>query len=152
MSRYGDLSSDQQRGLVMMALFANAIVTIIAQAGLVIAGTWSLRQAWRARRLGMGGALRAGLCPALKLAVVTNVAHWAFRIWALRIIDAGRGQIWLDRVDRWLSARAAQCKMPPGLSTEQFGSASGGNRVAIVAIGWLARKPRMPHSSRGQRT
>ena len=107
MRRYQELP-EQQRGLVMVALLANALATVILRAVLALAGIWSVRQCWRARRLGIATALQAGLSPALAVVVAANVAHWAVRTWAVRAVDAGRGQIWLERVDHWLSDRAAQ--------------------------------------------
>jgi hypothetical protein len=58
MRRYQELS-DQQRGLVMTALLANAVVTLILRSALALAGFWSVRQCWRARRLGIVGVLQA---------------------------------------------------------------------------------------------
>ena len=120
MRRYQELP-DQQRGLVMLALLANAAVTVILEAALALAGIWSVRRCWRARRLGIASVIQAGFCPALAAAVAANVAHWAVRTWAIRAVDAGRGQIWLERMDHWLSDRAsrgrpgrAQPSEPPG--------------------------------------
>lgn len=106
MRRYQELS-DQQRGLVVMALLANAVVTIILKSALAFAGLWSVRQCWRARRLGIASVLRAGFGPALG-AAAASIAHWTVRMWAIRAIDAGRGQVWLERTDQWLSDRAAR--------------------------------------------
>jgi hypothetical protein len=120
MRRYQELS-DQQRGLVVMALLANAVVTLILRAVLALAGIWSVRQCWRARRLGIASALQAGFSPALAVVAAANVAHWAVRMCAVRAVDAGRAQIWLERMDQWLSGRAArsdpgraQPSEPPG--------------------------------------
>jgi hypothetical protein len=106
--RYYQELSDQQRGLVATALLANAIVTIFVKAALALAGIWSVRQCWRARRLGIASALRAGFGPALVAAAAANIAHWAVRMWAIRAVDAGRGQIWLERLGQWLSDRATR--------------------------------------------
>ena len=120
MRRYQELP-DQQRGLVVMALLANAAVTVILEAALALAGIWSVRRCWRARRLGIASALQAGFSPALAAVAAANVAHWTVRTWAIRAVDAGRGQIWLERMDHWLSDRAArsnpgraQPSEPPG--------------------------------------
>ena len=120
MRRYQELP-DQQRGLVVMALLANAAVTVILEAALALAGIWSVRRCWRARKLGFASVLRAGLSPALAVVAAANIAHWAVRMWAIRAVDAGRGQIWLERMDHWLSYRAArsdpgraQPSEPPG--------------------------------------
>ena len=120
MRRYQELP-DQQRGLVMLALLANAAVTVILEAALALAGIWSVRRCWRARGLGTASVIHAGFSPALTAAVAANVAHWAVRMWAIRAVDAGRGQIWLERMDHWLSDRAArsirgraQPSEPPG--------------------------------------
>jgi hypothetical protein len=107
MRRYQELP-DQQRGLVVMALLANAAVTVILEAALALAGIWSVRRCWRARRLGIAGALQAGFSPALAAVAAANAAHWAVRMWAIRAVDSGRGQIWLERMDQWLSERAAR--------------------------------------------
>jgi hypothetical protein len=107
MRRYQELP-DQQRGLVVMALLANAVVTVILEAALALAGIWTVRRCWRARRLGIASALQSGFSPALAAVLAANIAHWAVRMWAIRAVDAGRGQIWLARMDRWLSDRAAR--------------------------------------------
>jgi hypothetical protein len=123
MRRYQELS-DQQRGLVMIALLANAVMTIILNSALAFAGIWSVRQCWRARRLGTAGVLRAGFGPALGTAAAANVAYWALQKWAIRAVNAGRGQVWLERADQWLSDRAArsdpsraQPSEPPGTTS-----------------------------------
>jgi hypothetical protein len=120
MRRYQELS-DQQRGLVVMALVANAAVTVMLEAALALVGIWSVRRYWRARRPGVASALQAGFSPALAVVAAANVAHWAVRMWAICAIDAGRGRIWLERMDHWLSERAArsnpgraQPSEPPG--------------------------------------
>jgi len=97
---------EQQRGLIITALLANAIVTIIVKTALAVAGIRAIRRSWRAWRLGPASALRAGLGPALGVAVAANLAHWAVRTWAIHALDAGRGQVWLERMDRWLDDRA----------------------------------------------
>ena len=107
MRRYQELS-DQERGLAVMALLANAVATLILRAVLAVAGIWSVRQCWRARRLGIASVLQAGFSPALAVAAAANIAHWAVRTWAIRAVDAGRGQIWLERMEHWLSDRAAR--------------------------------------------
>jgi hypothetical protein len=122
MRRYQELP-DQQRGLVMMALLANAVVTVILEAALALAGICSVRRCWRARRLGIASALHAGISPALAAVAAANVAHWAVRMWAIRAVDAGRGQIWLERMDHWLSDRAARGKPGPAQPSEPPGMA-----------------------------
>ena len=103
--RYQELP-ERQSGLIVIALLANATVTVIVKTALAIAGIWSVRRSWRARRLGLASALRAGLGPALGVVVAANIAHWAVRTWAIRAVGTGRGQVWLERVDHWLGHRA----------------------------------------------
>jgi uncharacterized protein YqgC (DUF456 family) len=107
MRRYQGLS-DEQRGLVMMALLAHAIVTIIAKAALALTGIWSVRQCWGARRLGMTSVLRAALGPAFVVAAAANIALWVARRRVLRAVESGRGRIWLERTEQWLSYRVAR--------------------------------------------
>ena len=104
--------SDQQRGIVMLGLFANALIGTISHVALGIALIRSIYRSWHARQLGLLGVVRAGVNPLL---IGTLAAHITWRIalaWAGRAADDGRGQAWLGRVDRWITERANATGQP----------------------------------------
>jgi hypothetical protein len=109
MRRYEELT-DQQRGLVVMALLGYAIVTTVVKAALAGAVARSVRRGWRARRLGPVRAAGAAVDRVLVAAVAANVAHGAASKWAVRAVDSGRGRVWLERADRWLTAWAERSR------------------------------------------
>jgi hypothetical protein len=97
---------DSQRGLIMLALLANAQITILLQVALAVTGIRAARRTWRARRRGLTRSVQAGFSPALASAAMAYLAHEVIRRWVLRAVDDGRGQVWLERVDRWLRDRS----------------------------------------------
>jgi hypothetical protein len=101
--------SDQQRGIVMLGLFANALIGTISHVALGIALIRSVYRSWHARQLGLLGVVRAGVNPLLIGALAAHVTWRIALAWAGRAADDGRGQAWLGRVDRWIT----DAQMPP---------------------------------------
>jgi hypothetical protein len=98
--------SDQQRGIVMLGLFANALIGTISYVALGIALIRSGYRSWHARQLGLLGVVRAGVNPLLIGALAAHITWRIALAWAGRAADDGRGQAWLGRVDRWITERA----------------------------------------------
>jgi hypothetical protein len=97
---------DTQRGLIMLALLVNALVTVLLQVALTVTGVRAARRMWRARRLGLTRVAQSGLSPALACVATAYLIHEVTRRWALRAVDDGRGRVLLERVDQWLSDRS----------------------------------------------
>jgi hypothetical protein len=98
--------SDQQRGIVMLGLFANALIGTVSHVAVGIALVRSVYRGWNARRLGLLRAVRAGVNPLLIGALAAHITWRIALAWAGRAVDDGRGQAWLGRVDRWITERA----------------------------------------------
>jgi ABC-type Co2+ transport system permease subunit len=77
----------EQRGLVILVLLANAIVTIIMNAVLGVAVFRAGRRSWRHRQLGHFRALRAGWSTMLGLVVGVTAAYVVASLWTARIFD-----------------------------------------------------------------
>ena len=106
MRRYQTLPM-RQRGIIMLALLANALIGMISYLALAVAFVLSARRSWRERRRGLVRVVRAGVTPGL---VCTVAAHVGWRLalaWANRMVGDGRGQFWLERIDerleRWVT-------------------------------------------------
>ena len=98
--------SDQQRGIVMLGLFANALIGTVSHVALGIALIRSIYRGWHARQLGLLGVVRAGVNPLLIGALAAHITWRIALAWAGHAADDGRGQAWLGRVDRWITERA----------------------------------------------
>jgi hypothetical protein len=98
----------RQRGLVALALLANALIGGITYLALAIALGWSARQTWRQRRRGVLAAVRAALNPALICAIAVHVGWRVALVWANRMVDSGRGRVWLERLERWVTESGNQ--------------------------------------------
>jgi len=120
MDRYQRLP-ERQRGLVLLALLANALVTLIVKAALAAAGISAARRILEARDLGARRALRAGWSPALAAAAAASLAHWAVRAGAIRAAQTGSGRQLLERADGWLTAKAQEHDAGPTGPTQLTG-------------------------------
>jgi hypothetical protein len=103
--------SDQQRGIVMLGLFVNALVGTISHVALGIALIRSIYRGWHAHQPGLLGVVRAGVNPLLIGALAAHITWRIALAWAGRA-DDGRGQAWLGRVDRWITERANATGQP----------------------------------------
>ena len=103
---------DQQRGIVMLGLSANALIGTVSHVALGIALIRSIYRSWHARQLGLLGVVRAGVNPLLIGALAAHITWRIALAWAGRAADDGRGQAWLGRVDRWITERANATGQP----------------------------------------
>jgi hypothetical protein len=104
--------SDQQRGIVMLGLFVNALVGTISHVALGIALIRSIYRGWHAHQPGLLGVVRAGVNPLLIGALAAHITWRIALAWAGHAADDGRGQAWLGRVDRWITERANATGQP----------------------------------------
>ena len=96
-----------QRGIILLALFAMALTGGISYIALALAFALSARRSWRERRGGLVRVVRAGVTPGLVFTVAAHVGWRLALAWANRMVDDGRGQFWLARIDerleRWVT-------------------------------------------------
>jgi len=101
--------SDQQRGIVMLGLFANALIGTISHVALGIALIRSIYRSWHARQLGLLGVVRAGVNPLLIGALAAHITWRIALAWAGRAADGGRGRLGLGE---WTGG-SPNAQMPP---------------------------------------
>jgi len=103
---------DRQQGIVMLSLFANALIGTVSYVALGIALIRSVYRSWHAHQLGLPGVVRAGVNPLLIGALAAHITWRIALAWAGRAVDDGHGQAWLGRVDRWITEREHATEQP----------------------------------------
>ena len=80
--------SDEERGTVMLILWAHSLVYLLVQAGTAAVLVRAARRGWRQRRLGPVRAARAAVTPALGWAAAANAAYHIGRIQGVHVLDS----------------------------------------------------------------
>jgi hypothetical protein len=95
-----------QQGVVICVLLGNALLVVTLDGVVVVAVIRGAIHSWRHRRLGPEAAMRTGIGPALCGALAATAIQWVVTQGLLRTVDTGRAAAWLERSERWLTARA----------------------------------------------
>jgi len=93
---------DSQKGIVIIGLLLNAIVTVLLQTTLAVVLVRSARRSWLHRGQGTATAVRAAASPGLVLTAVAVAVHrWLARS-AVDAVGSGQARNWLARIDQWI--------------------------------------------------
>ncbi len=97
-----------QQGVIICVLLANALLVVTLDGLVVVAVVSGAIRSWRHRRLGPVAAVRTGIGPALCGAIAATTIHRVVAQELLRTVESGHAAVWLERSERWLTARAGE--------------------------------------------
>jgi hypothetical protein len=103
-----------QQGVAVCVLLGTALLVVTLDGVVVVAVIRGAIHSWRDRRLGPATVIRTGIGPALGGALAAAAIQWVVAQGLIRAVDTGRAAAWLERSERWLTARAGdQDDSPP---------------------------------------
>lgn len=148
-----------KRGLITLALLANALIGAVSYLALAITLAWSARRSWRHRRLGVLPAVRPGLNPGLVCAVAAHVGWRMALAWANQMAEDGRAVPGLSGLTSaglcWIWRAGCRLPWPTGFCCCIVISSGVSSWLGIAPVARCRRHPpvRTPRNRRktGQR-